>query len=359
MSNQRISKEIRRGRGATQNETNRFESQKRENFDDGWNIEEEIKPIRTELIIDSSRSILARNNSPDIPFDRSINPYRGCEHGCIYCFARTTHAYLGYSPGLDFETKIVYKPNAVELLAETLSKPSYKPAPIAFGTNTDPYQPVEKDLRITRDLLEYLLDRQHPVTITTKGSLITRDLDVLSQLAKNNLVSVAVSVTTLDNHLHRKLEPRAAAPQKRLSMIRALAEANIPVTVFASPMIPKLNDHELEDILQAAKDAGAGKAHYMLAKLPLEVAPLFKDWLDEHYPERAGKVIGTIQDTRNGKDSSSKFHERFTGTGVYAELLNARFKTAIRKIGLNAPSTKLRTDLFRPPPKDFRQMELF
>ena len=349
----------RRGRGATQNETNRFESQKRERFDDGWDMQEEIKPLRTELILDSSKSILVRNSSPDIPFDRSINPYRGCEHGCIYCFARPTHAYLGYSPGLDFETKILYKPNAVRLLGEALSKPSYKAKPIAFGTNTDPYQPVEKDLKITRKLLEYLLERQHPVTITTKGSLITRDIDILSKMAKLNLVSVAISVTTLGNQLHRQLEPRAASPARRIKMIKDLSDAGIPVAVFASPMIPKLNDHELESILKAAQNAGATTAHYMIARLPLEVAPLFKDWLTEHYPDRAHKVIKTIQDTRDGHDNSSEFHERFVGTGVYADLLNVRFKAALLKLGYENRQANLRTDLFRPPPKDDRQLELF
>lgn len=359
MNNQRIIDEKRRGRGATFNETNRFETQKREEFHDGWDMEEELVPLKTELILDSSRSILARNSSPDIPFDRSINPYRGCEHGCIYCFARPSHAYLGYSPGLDFESKILYKPHAVELLAEALSKASYRPAPIAFGTNTDPYQPVEKQLKITRGLISYLLERRHPLTIVTKGSLITRDLDILSELAKLNLVHVMISVTTLDNQLHRKLEPRASAPASRLRTIEALSKAGIPVGVLAAPMIPKINDHELENILSACKNAGAISCAYILVRLPLEVAPLFRDWLEVNYPARAAMVMRIIQETRGGKDNDSTFGKRMRGSGIYADLLSARAKAAKLKLGYENHAIKLRTDLFRPPPKDKRQMELF
>ena len=352
-------KSIRRGRAATSNETNRFEKEKRTDFDDGWEFLEERANLKTEYIVDRSKTILSKNSSPDVPFDRSINPYRGCEHGCIYCFARPTHAYLGYSPGLDFESRILFKPNAVALLNEALARPGYKVKPIAFGTNTDPYQPAEKTLKITRQIISYLLEHRHPLTIVTKGSLILRDIDLLKALAKERLVHVAISVTTLDNNLHRKMEPRAASPGKRIAMIAALKEAGVPVSVLAAPMIPKINDHELESILKAAKNAGALSARYLFVRLPLEVAPLFREWLEENYPDRAQKVMRHIQSARNGQDYQSEFHERMRGTGAYAELLNARFKVAAGKLELLEDKTALKCDLFRKPSKDIRQLSLF
>lgn len=348
-----------RGRAALSNQVSRFESFEREAFDDGWDLEEEDAPLRREVIVDKSKTILARNQSPDIPFDRSINPYRGCEHGCIYCFARPTHAYLGYSPGLDFETKIHTKPDAVKLLAKELGKKSYQCRTIAMGTNTDPYQPLEKEARITRGILEYLLERRHPVSIVTKGALINRDLDVLSALAAHQLVSVYISVTTLETRLHRQMEPRAMAPGKRLATIRALHEAGVPVGVMAAPMIPRLNDMELERIMEAAREAGAQWAGYILVRMPLEIKDLFSEWLAEHYPDRADKVLGHIRETRGGQMNNAEFGQRMRGTGVYAQLLKRRFEVAHARLGFERDLLKLRSDLFRKPSADPRQMELF
>ncbi len=348
-----------RGCGARSNEVSRFDEQKREIFDDGWQIEEEETPTKCEVILDNTKTILARNTSPDIPFDRSINPYRGCEHGCIYCFARPTHCYLGYSAGLDFETKIHAKPNAVALLAKEVRKASYQCRPIAMGTNTDPYQPIEKEHRITRQILEFLLERKHPVSIVTKGALINRDLDILSEMAKFGLVHCFVSLTTLENKLHSQMEPRAMSPHKRLSTITALKNAGIPVGVMAAPMIPRLNDMELEAILEAARHAGAEVAGYILLRLPLEVSPLFREWLGTHYPDRATKVMRHIQDTHEGKDNIAEFGARMRGSGAYAQLLNRRFKLAHQKLGFAEKLPPMRTDLFKPPPSDLRQMELF
>ncbi|HSC16625.1 MAG TPA: PA0069 family radical SAM protein [Gammaproteobacteria bacterium] len=317
---------------------------------------EPSKPT-TNLHIDHARTIIARNQSPDIGFDRSINPYKGCEHGCIYCYARTTHSYLDLSPGRDFETEIFYKPNAVELLRAELAHPGYEVRPIAFGTNTDPYQPVERQLTVTRKLFELLLEHKHPITIVTKGGLILRDLDLLRAFAEQELVAVHVSVTTLDDELKRRMEPRTAGPKQRLAMIRALSAAGIPTGVMAAPVIPALNDHELESILEAAAENGAGDAGYVLLRLPHEVAPLFVEWLREHYPDRAEHVLSLVKQLRGGELYDSRWGARQRGLGPFAALLEARFRKAVRSLGL-AREITLRTDKFVPPRQPKRQFEL-
>ena len=339
-----------RGRGAVSNPAGRFEALREEAFDDGWDARDPPpERVPTEVIIDRTKTIIARNDSPDIPFDRSINPYRGCEHGCIYCFARPSHAYLGYSPGLDFETKIVAKPEAADLLRRELRKPGYQVGPLALGSNTDPYQPVERDLRITRQLLEVLSEARHPTGIVTKSALILRDLDVIAPMAKEGLAQVMVSVTTLRRDLARAMEPRAAAPARRLATIAALSEAGVPVGVLASPMIPALNDSELEAILEAAANAGAGSAGFILVRLPHELKELFSEWLETHVPTRAAHVESLIRDTRGGRLYQAKFGDRMRGQGPYAELLANRFQVASRRHGLDRRHPPFRLDLFRPP----------
>ena len=338
------------GRGAVSNPAGRFEALREEAFDDGWDARDPPpERVPTEVIIDRTKSIIARNDSPDIPFDRSINPYRGCEHGCIYCFARPSHAYLGFSPGLDFETKIVAKPEAAGLLRRELRKRGYEVGPLALGSNTDPYQPVERDLRITRQLLEVLSEARHPTGIVTKSALILRDLDIIVPMAKDGLAQVMVSVTTLRRDLARAMEPRAAAPARRLATIVALREAGVPVGVLASPMIPGLNDSELEAILEAAADAGAGSAGFILVRLPHELKELFSEWLETHVPTRAAHVESLIRDTRGGRLYEARFGERMRGQGPYAELLANRFRVASRRYGLDRKHPPFRLDLFRPP----------
>ncbi len=338
------------GRGAVSNPAGRFEALREEAFDDGWDARDPPpERVPTEVIIDRTKSIIARNDSPDIPFDRSINPYRGCEHGCIYCFARPSHAYLGFSPGLDFETKIVAKPEAAGLLRRELRKRGYEVGPLALGSNTDPYQPVERDLRITRQLLEVLSEARHPTGIVTKSALILRDLDIIVPMAKEGLAQVMVSVTTLRRDLARAMEPRAAAPARRLATIVALREAGVPVGVLASPMIPGLNDSELEAILEAAADAGAGSAGFILVRLPHELKELFSEWLETHVPTRAAHVESLIRDTRGGRLYEARFGERMRGQGPYAELLANRFRVASRRYGLDRKHPPFRLDLFRPP----------
>ena len=302
-----------------------------------------------EFYPDATRRLIARNTSPDINFDRSINAYKGCEHGCVYCFARPSHAYLDLSPGLDFETRIFYKTNVESLLRAELAKLSYKPATIAMGTNTDPYQPIEKRLQTTRKILEVLLEHRHPVSIVTKGALIERDIDLLAEFAGYGLVSVMLSITTLDNSLKAKLEPRAASPAKRLDVLGQLSRAGVPVGVMVAPLIPWINDMELEDILASASQAGAQRANYILLRLPSEVKTLFAEWLDAHYPERAEHVLNLVRDTRGGELYKSAWGERMRGTGPVAELLAKRFEIAARRHNLNARATRLRTDLFRVP----------
>jgi DNA repair photolyase len=348
-----------RGRGALSNASSRYDRETRVLIDDGWqNEEEELPPLKTEVMKDSSRTIITRNNSPDISFSQSINPYKGCEHGCIYCFARPTHAYLGLSPGADFESKLFAKPNAAELLARELSSPNYVPKVIAMGTNTDPYQPTEKRMRITRSILEVLRDFNHPVGIVTKSALILRDLDILGPMAAEGLAKVAVSVTTLDRKLARTMEPRASTPPKRLETIRALVEAGIPANVMFAPVIPALNDEELEDVLTAAKDAGAMSAGYVLLRLPLEIKDLFREWLEENFPDRAKHVMSLVRQMRGGKDYDSTWHTRMRGTGPYAALIARRFHLAVKRIGLNRESHPLVLNKFKRPPQLGEQLAL-
>jgi len=323
-----------RGRGTASNPYNRFAPTRSVAEDDGWF--QEVPPSRaTEVRAETAKSIITRNQSPDLPFDRSLNPYRGCEHGCIYCYARPSHAYWDMSPGIDFETRLIAKTNAPALLEQQLSKPGYVCAPINLGSNTDPYQPIERQQQLTRNSLKVLLDYRHPVTIVTKGSLILRDLDLLSELAKQRLVAVMISLTTLDDELKRILEPRAAAPQARLRAIRVLRAAGVPVGVLCSPMIPMINDSELERLLEAAKGAGAQSAAYMLLRLPREVGPLFEEWLAAHFPARAAHVMSLIRQCRGGVSYDSRFGSRMRGEGPFAELLAQRFAGAIKRLGLN------------------------
>jgi DNA repair photolyase len=349
----------RKGRGSISNQSGRFEARARHAVDDGWERDDDIPPLATVLSEDTSRTIIARNASPDVPFDRSINPYRGCEHGCVYCFARPTHAYLGLSPGLDFETRLFFKPDAARLLEAELRRPSYRCDVIAMGTNTDPYQPVERDKRITRQILKVLAAFDHPVGIVTKSALVLRDLDILAPMAARGLAQVCVSVTTLDRDLARRLEPRAATPPRRIETIRALAAAGIPTGVMASPMIPGLNDHELETILGQASAAGAATASYILIRLPLEIADLFSEWLETHAPDRAKRVLGLIRETRGGKTYRSGFGQRMRGTGTYAELLARRFELAVNRLGFNQRRLELDTSRFTRPPITGDQLELF
>ena len=323
-----------RGRGTATNLHNRFAPTVSVAEDDGWF--QEVPPTQgTEVRIETAKSIITRNNSPDLPFDRSINPYRGCEHGCIYCYARPSHAYWDMSPGLDFETRLIAKSNAADVLEQQLSKPGYVCAPINLGSNTDPYQPIEREYRITRQTLEVLLRYRHPVTIVTKGSLILRDLDLLTELARQRLVAVMISLTSLDDELKRILEPRAAAPKARLRAIRVMRQAGIPVGVLCSPMIPMINDSELESLLTEAHAAGAQSAAYIMLRLPLEVAPLFEAWLAAHYPQRAAHVMSLVRQVRGGEVYDSRFGVRMRGEGPFADLLAQRFAKAIKRLGLN------------------------
>ncbi len=343
-----------KGRGSLSNHESRFVKFVTLPVDDGWQQcqhEGEIEnKVRTQLYVDKTRQLITRNKSPDIPFDQSINPYKGCEHGCVYCFARPTHAYLDLSPGLDFETKIFRKSDPAKHLAHELNKPNYQCSTIAMGTNTDPYQPAEKSQRVTREILEALLAYRHPVSIVTKGKLILRDLDLLQEFAAHGLVNVNISVTTLDNALKTKLEPRTMSPAARLRTIAELRNAGIPTGVLVAPVIPFINDHELEEIVQASAAAGALAAKYILLRLPLEVKPLMEEWLEGHYPQRAGRVMAAIRDTRGGKAYRAQWHTRMVGQGEMAGLLNARFKNALKSVGLKDRELPiLRTDLFKPP----------
>ena len=349
---------ITKARAAVSNDTSRFDPYWREAVADGWDPPED-RLLRTEVSEERPRKVITRNASPDLSFDRSINPYRGCEHGCIYCFARPSHAYLGYSPGLDFETRLIARPSASEVLETELRKRDYKVAPIAIGTNTDPYQPIERDYRIMRRILGVLQRYKHPVGIVTKGAMIERDIDILEPMAQQGLVRVGISVTTLDASLSRKLEPRAPAPARRIAAIERLAKAGIEVRVMCSPMIPALNDHEMEAILTAGRDAGAVAASYISLRLPREVAPLFREWLQARYPDRAARVLGHVRGMHGGKDYDPNWGTRMTGTGPVAELMKARFATAIKRLGLVRSLPPLRCDLFAPPPRIGDQMPLF
>jgi DNA repair photolyase len=340
---------LRRGRAATLNRSGRYEAEIREQVDDGWERDEELPPLKTEVAIEKPKTVITRNDSPDIAFDRSINPYRGCEHGCVYCFARPTHAYMGLSPGLDFETKLFAKHGAAELLEKELANPNYKPQTIAIGTNTDPYQPIERSRRVMRSVLEVLHRTSHPVAIVTKSNLVTRDIDLLAPMAAEGLAKVAISITTLDPVLARKMEPRAPTPAKRLEAIRQLSAAGIPVAVMVAPILPGLTDHEIEKILAAAWEAGAREAGYVLLRLPLEVKDLVRGWLEENYPDKAKHVLSLVRSTRGGKDYDPTFGQRQVGTGPYAWTIGRRFEMAARRLGLNERKLTMRTDLFDPP----------
>lgn len=350
----------RRGRAALTNLTPRFEAEERIRIDDGWGSDDATEhPRRTEVSIENPRSAINYIKSPDLPFDRTINPYRGCEHGCIYCFARPTHAYLGLSPGLDFETRLIARPTLPQVLERELRSARYKVGTLSIGTNTDPYQPIENKYEIMRNCLRVLDGFNHPVAIVTKGALIERDIDILSRMAERNLTRVGVSVTTLDARIARRMEPRVPSPKRRLQTIRALSEAGISVRVMVSPLIPGLTDHEAEAILQAAKDAGAQAASFISLRLPLEVSPLFQDWVHQHYPDRAKKIMGLVRDMHGGKEYDSRWHRRMKGEGAYADMMKKRFDIAMRRLGLDQDLPPLRTDLFAVPLAKGDQMSLF
>ncbi len=373
-----------RGRGATFNPGNRFRRDTREAYDDGWDTpplpeleapeadaaqaEPPPRQVRTTVAIQHARTIISRNDSPDIPFTQSINPYQGCEHGCTYCYARPTHAFLDLSPGLDFETKLFAKPEAARLLRAELAKPGYVCDPIALGTNTDPYQPIEREWKLTRSILEVLAAHEHPFTIVTKSALVERDIDIIAPMAAKNMARVYLSITTLDRQIARTLEPRASAPERRLQALRALSDAGIPVGVMVAPVIPQLNDKDLEGILEAAAAHGACSAGWIMVRLPLEVAPLFRAWLDEHVPLRAEHVMSLVQQLRGGRDYDASFGTRMRGTGAYADLVDRRFELACKRLGINRDrrattpdlsGTTLDTSRFRPPRANEAQGELF
>ncbi|MBI3902594.1 MAG: PA0069 family radical SAM protein [Nitrosomonadales bacterium] len=337
----------------------RFENVVRERFDDGWDsAEEALPPFKTTVTVEHAKSVIQRHDSPDLPFDYSLNAYRGCEHGCIYCYARPSHAYLNLSPGLDFETRLFAKPDAAQLLRAELAKPSYRCAPIALGSNTDPYQPIEREWNITRQILEVLAECRHPLSIVTKSALIERDLDLLTQLAQDHLVQVFISVTTLDMEIARKLEPRASSPRRRLQAIARLNAAGVPCGVMVAPVIPFLTDAELEKILEAAYAQGARSAGYTLLRLPYELKELFKDWLATHYPLKAEHVMSRLREMRGGKENDSNFGSRFSGGGLFADLLAQRFRIACERMGFNLEDRALDTERFKPPARG-GQMDLF
>ncbi len=348
-----------RGRAAVTNKSGRFETEARAPVDDGWGSLGEIEALRTDVHTERPRAIITRNDSPDISFDRSINPYRGCEHGCIYCFARPTHAYMGLSPGLDFETKLFAKEGAAQLLERELSAPNYQPRTIAIGTNTDPYQPIERTYRVMRSVLEILSAANHPVGIVTKSALVQRDIDILGPMAERGLAKVAISVTTIDPVLARKMEPRAASPLKRFETIERLAEAGIPTGVMVAPVIPAINDEEIETILTRAHARGAREAGYIALRLPHETRELFAEWLMQHYPGKARHVLSLVRGMREGKLYDATFGKRMSGTGPYAWMIGRRFEMAVEKIGFSKTRTRLRTDLFKPPARPGQQLSLF
>ncbi len=354
-----VDRERRRGRGTVSNASGRFEPIARVAFDDGWQGLEELPPFKTSVTVDATRKIITHNESPDISFDRSINPYRGCEHGCVYCFARPTHAYLGLSPGLDFESKLFMKPNAPELLERELSAPGYVPKVIAIGTNTDPYQPIERQYKIMRGILEVLDRAGHPVGIVTKSALVLRDLDILARMAARDLVKVAISVTTLDSKLARVMEPLAATPPRRLEALRQLVKAGIPTSAMVAPVIPAINDAEMERILEAVGAAGVRNAGYVLLRLPLEIRDLFSEWLKENFPDRHDHVFKLVRDTRGGKDYDSTWGKRQTGTGPVAWMIGRRFELACERLGFNTTKRRVTTEYFRPPRPAAEQLALF
>lgn len=349
-----------RGRGAHSNASGRYERFTRVEMDDGWTHEDpEPEKLLTQVFRDASRTAITRNQSPDVPFDRSVNPYKGCEHGCVYCFARPTHAYLGLSPGIDFESKLYFKPEAAKLLERELRAPDYACATMALGTNTDPYQPIEKKYQITRQVLQVLAAFRHPVGIVTKSPLIVRDIDILGPMAERGLAKVAISVTTIDRKLARAMEPRAATPERRLDAIKLLSKAGIPTSIFMAPMIPALNDAEIEDLLKRGADAGATGAGYVLLRMPLEIKDLFREWLEANYPDRAGRVLSLMRQMRGGKDYDSQWGKRMSGTGPYAKLISQRFRLAAERLGFNKVSHPLDSSQFKPPPAVGDQLGLF
>ncbi|MDN2583696.1 PA0069 family radical SAM protein [Aquibium sp. ELW1220] len=354
----RVGERRRRGRAAGINPSGRFEALRRDVFDDGWDTIEDLPPFKTEVQTEKPRTIITRNESPDISFDRSINPYRGCEHGCVYCFARPTHGYMGLSAGIDFESKLFAKPDAAKLLERELAKDGYQPKTIAIGTNTDPYQPIEKRYGIMRQILEVLEAHNHPVGIVTKSALVARDIDILGRMAEKGLAKVALSVTTLDRRLARAMEPRAATPTRRLEAMKALSEAGIPVSVMVAPVIPGLTDHEVERILDSAHSVGAREAGYIILRLPLEVSPIFKDWLLRHYPDSYRHVLSLVRSMRDGKDYDATWGARMKGAGPYAWQIGRRFQITARRLGLNQNKRVLRTDLFKPPARAGEQLSL-
>ncbi|MEZ5779518.1 MAG: PA0069 family radical SAM protein [Paracoccaceae bacterium] len=348
-----------KARGASSNAAGRFEPYERTAESDGWDIPEEERLARTEVTEQKPRSVINPVKSPDLSFDRSVNPYRGCEHGCIYCFARPTHAYLGLSAGLDFETRLIARPSAPEVLERELGRKAYRVAPIAIGTNTDPYQPIEQRYRIMRRILEVLNRHRHPVSIVTKGTLIERDVDILGEMARQGLAQVGITVTTLDPKVSRAMEPRVPHPERRLQTIRRLTEAGCPVRVMVAPVVPALTDHELEAILAAAHAAGAAAASWIMLRLPQEVAPLFRAWLEERFPDRAKRVMGRVRELHGGRDYDPEWGKRMTGEGPFADLVRRRFEIAVRRLGLATRLPKLRTDLFAVPEKAGAQLALF
>jgi DNA repair photolyase len=358
-----VEPERRRGRGAASNETGRFERIQREEFDDGWEREEAPPPLKTEIIHERPRTIITRNESPDISFDRSINPYRGCEHGCVYCFARPTHAYMGLSPGLDFESKLFVKDGAAALLERELAAPNYRARSMALGTNTDPYQPIERQYRVTRSVLEVLARADHPVGIVTKSNLVLRDLDLLTPMAAKGLAKVYISVTTLDKTVARKMEPRAPTPARRIEAIEGLAKAGVPVGVMVAPIVPTVNDAEIEAILTRAYGAGAREAGYVMLRLPLELRDIFREWLLVHYPDKLQHSLSLVRSTQGGKDYDSQWGKRMAGSGPYAWMIGRRFEIAATRLGYNEVSRQLRNDLFHPPESEAakgpKQLSLF
>ena len=354
----RVDGERRRGRGAGVNPSGRFEVFSRQVFDDGWSSLDELPAFKTQVQVEKPRTIITRNDSPDISFDRSINPYRGCEHGCVYCFARPTHSYMGMSAGLDFESKLFAKPDAPRLLEKELAREGYQPRTIAIGTNTDPYQPIEKQWRIMREILEVLEAHDHPVGIVTKSALVMRDIDILSRMAAKGLAKVALSVTTLDAKLARTMEPRASTPSRRLETLKALDAAGIPVSAMMAPIIPGLNDAEIERVLDAIANAGAKEAGYVILRLPLEVSPIFKEWLLRHYPDRYRHVMSLVRSMRDGKDYDAEWGKRMKGSGPYAWQIGRRFEITAKRLGLNTERRSLRTDVFKPPARSGEQLVL-
>lgn len=353
-----VDSERRRGRGARTNKSGRFEAEAYEAFDDGWESLGDLDAFKTEVTEEAAKSIISHNDSPDVSFESSINPYRGCEHGCIYCYARPSHCYLGHSAGLDFETKLYAKPNAAELLRREFKKPSYRPETIALGGNTDPYQPIERERCITRSILEVMAETNHPVGIITKSALVARDIDILAPMGEKKLARVAVSITTLDRRVARAMEPRAATPPKRLETVKRLADAGIPVTVMVAPIIPGLTDHEIEPILEAAREAGAREAGYVLLRLPLEIKDLFREWLAEEFPNRADRVISLLRSMHGGRDYTPDFGVRQVGRGPYATQIALRFRLAKKRLGFGGDRVALRTDLFLRPGNGGQQLTL-